>query len=83
MARTSNTRPVVQRRSPGREDSDDDESYFESEDDEPVVDASDAGGVQAPSKEPRMGFRAMKATPIWLSLLMARARRYKQSRSLV
>jgi protein phosphatase-4 regulatory subunit 3 len=45
MARTSNTRPVVQRRSPGREDSDDDESYFESEDDEPVVDASDAGGA--------------------------------------
>jgi protein phosphatase-4 regulatory subunit 3 len=36
-------RPATRTRSPGREDSDDDESYFESEEDEPVADAPDTG----------------------------------------
>lgn len=45
MARPARTR------SPGREDSDDDESYFESEEDEPVVDATGPSHSDAESAE--------------------------------
>jgi len=50
MTRPAGGKPrPVRTRSPGREDSDDDESYFESEEDEPAADASGAG--QGPAQQ--------------------------------